>query len=216
MSIQTTGQKARVTQSIIAGQPPRTFVVDVVAVYGEVLRYTTDGVWFTDIRRGYFTDWEIIEPSPEALWQAADDALTERIERLPQEADSEPTPTEIGAAYPGTAHEPMVADMRRTLAATEVVNDLCGDYLRFNYVTRTHSTLVDSDYVTAQSITGIQRDLERLDTIIRNGWEAALLFAPTDSDILMAETVERARMLSAAIRETLRGLFGMAAEPSAR
>lgn len=58
--IATTGQKARISRSVIAGQPRSVSVVDVVSIDGDLLTYTTDGVWFSEARRSAITDWEVV------------------------------------------------------------------------------------------------------------------------------------------------------------
>lgn len=58
--IETTGQIARITRSIIAGQPRAVDVVQVVAIDGEVLTYTADGVWFSTVARSALADWELL------------------------------------------------------------------------------------------------------------------------------------------------------------
>lgn len=59
--IQTTGQTARITRSIIAGQPRMVDTVAVVSVDGDTLTYTADGVWFSTVTRSDITDWELVE-----------------------------------------------------------------------------------------------------------------------------------------------------------
>jgi len=67
MSFTTTGQKAIVRHAIIKGQPWSESIVDVVEIDGDRLRYTTDGIWFSDTTRSEYGDWELIETTPTKL-----------------------------------------------------------------------------------------------------------------------------------------------------
>jgi hypothetical protein len=58
----TTGQRARVANSIIAGQPRHEFDVDVIEIDGDLLTYTTDGVWMSTSRRSAISDWTLLGP----------------------------------------------------------------------------------------------------------------------------------------------------------
>lgn len=60
-TITVTGQKARVSRSIIAGQPRSVSIVEVVSIDGDVLTYTVDRVWFSTVNRDDLTDWELID-----------------------------------------------------------------------------------------------------------------------------------------------------------
>lgn len=59
--IETTGQTARITRSIIAGQPRTVDTVAVVSIDGDTLTYTADGVWFSTATRSAVVDWELVE-----------------------------------------------------------------------------------------------------------------------------------------------------------
>lgn len=59
--IETTGQTARITRSIIAGQPRTVDTVAVVSVEGDTLTYTVDGVWYSTVTRSDIADWELVE-----------------------------------------------------------------------------------------------------------------------------------------------------------
>lgn len=74
----TTGQRARVTTSIIEGQPAYEFEVDVISIEGDVLTYTTDGVWYSTARPSTFTSWALVgeKESPYAV------ELRERHDRI--------------------------------------------------------------------------------------------------------------------------------------
>lgn len=50
---------AIVSRSIIADQPRSVSRVVIVAIYGDTLTYTTDGVWMTNTRPSAFADWRI-------------------------------------------------------------------------------------------------------------------------------------------------------------
>lgn len=56
----TTGQRARVSNSIIAGQPRVEFEVDVISIEGDTLTYTQDGVWFSTATRSSISDWSLV------------------------------------------------------------------------------------------------------------------------------------------------------------
>jgi hypothetical protein len=62
-SIVRTGQRARISQSIIAGQPRATYEVWVVEIDGDTLTYTTDAnpSWFSTTTRSEISDWSLIE-----------------------------------------------------------------------------------------------------------------------------------------------------------
>ena len=61
--IETTGQLARITRSMIAGQPRGVDIVQVVSTDGDALTYTIDGVWFSTVTRSAWADWDIM-PMP--------------------------------------------------------------------------------------------------------------------------------------------------------
>lgn len=66
--LKTTGQRARISSSIIAGQPLYVREVDVIAIDGDTLTYTVDRVWFSTATRTRDDrlDWELIETASEA------------------------------------------------------------------------------------------------------------------------------------------------------
>lgn len=59
--IETTGQTARITRSIIAGQPRAVDTVAVVSIDGDTLTYTVDGVWLSTVTRSDIAGWELVE-----------------------------------------------------------------------------------------------------------------------------------------------------------
>lgn len=63
MAITRTGQKARITQSVIAGQPRAEYDVHVVKIDGDTLTYTTDAnpSWYSTTTRSELADWSLIE-----------------------------------------------------------------------------------------------------------------------------------------------------------
>lgn len=68
----TTGQRAVVRRSIIAGQPWSEAVVDVIAVDGDTLTYTTDGIWTSIVTDGPRSVWAlVVEPEVEAAARVA-------------------------------------------------------------------------------------------------------------------------------------------------
>jgi hypothetical protein len=102
MTITTTGQRAQITQSIIAGQPRAVSVVDVVGIDGDTLTYTTDGVWRSTATRSPHTDWEIVN-------------------------DFDPATIRVPREWEGfTAH---AKSLRFVVDAAETINNLCVDYL---------------------------------------------------------------------------------------
>lgn len=60
MALSTTGQRATVTRSIIAGEPRSTSTVDVISIDGDTLTYTVDGVWFSTVNRDALSDWQLV------------------------------------------------------------------------------------------------------------------------------------------------------------
>ena len=59
--------RARIHYTIIKGTTPRSRVVTVVAIEGDRLTYTDDGIWQSTITRDVGTGWALIEePAPEA------------------------------------------------------------------------------------------------------------------------------------------------------
>jgi hypothetical protein len=62
-AIKRTGQRARVEQSIVAGQPRAVYEVHVVEIDGDTLHYTTDAnpSWYSTATRSEFCDWSLIE-----------------------------------------------------------------------------------------------------------------------------------------------------------
>src|SRR5690349_413509 len=59
---------ATTSRSIIAGKPRSVGTVVVLAVQGDTLVYTTDGVWLSYATRNQWTDWalDVERPEPEA------------------------------------------------------------------------------------------------------------------------------------------------------
>ena len=59
--------RARIHYTIIKGTTPRSRVVAIVAIEGDRLTYTDDGIWQSTITRDAGTGWALIEaPAPEA------------------------------------------------------------------------------------------------------------------------------------------------------
>lgn len=63
LPIKHTGKRARVSSSVIAGQPRAEFEVWVVAIDGDRLEYTTDAApyWYSVARRSDICDWSLVE-----------------------------------------------------------------------------------------------------------------------------------------------------------
>ena len=62
--------RARIHYTIIKGTTPRSRVVTVVAIEGDRLTYTDDGIWQSTITRNAGTGWALIEelaPAPATL-----------------------------------------------------------------------------------------------------------------------------------------------------
>lgn len=82
-TIRTTGQRAIVRNSIIAGQPPAVFEVDVVTIDGDRLTYTTDGIWMSVAGMSPYSTWELIDPQAEFEAPEADPAEADPAEAEP-------------------------------------------------------------------------------------------------------------------------------------
>ena len=57
--------RARIHYTIIKGTTPRSRVVAIVAIEGDRLTYTDDGIWQSTITRGAGTGWALIEEPAE-------------------------------------------------------------------------------------------------------------------------------------------------------
>lgn len=62
----------RVRHSIIAGEPWSSFVSTVVAVDGDTVAYTSDGIWYSRATRDESLAWELIDTPPACEhWECA-------------------------------------------------------------------------------------------------------------------------------------------------
>lgn len=53
------GQQAIVSATVIEDAPQVTGTVRVIAIDGDTLYYTSDGVWYSTFTRGRFGDWKL-------------------------------------------------------------------------------------------------------------------------------------------------------------
>lgn len=134
--IVTTGQRAQVSLSIIAGQPRRMSVVEVVKIDGDRLTYKIDEFWTSSATRTRYVDWEIIDDTPPS------DANVIRVPREQAEL---------------TAH---AKSLQVVLDAVEVVDSYCVDYLD------ARTMKVDRDMLRLESLANLDRTLGELDEIV--------------------------------------------------
>lgn len=139
MTIQTTGQRARVAQSIIAGKPRAIGVVDVVEIDGDTLTYTTDGIWRQTATRSPYVDWEIV----------GDDAPT-----TPARSNILPRPS---------AESVLLTTLRYVVESAELVDSYCVDYIEAGGDT------IDRHYLASERVDHVRRTLAELDAVISRG-----------------------------------------------
>lgn len=99
-------------------------------------------------------------------------------------------------------HTATVAALRFIVEATETVDTYSTDYLiaeggAWNVL------VVDRDSLARERVGDVLRVLAELDAIVSGAWEWSLMEAVTPEARLRVDTVERARVLAAAIREAL-------------
>jgi hypothetical protein len=167
MEIQTTGQRARVSQSIIAGQPRAIYEVDVVEIDGDTLTYTTaaNPSWRQTARRTQYIDWEIVGEAPVAA------------QPLPRPA----------------AETALLHVLRYVVDSAELVDSYCVDYTEPG---GTGTGPIDLRYLASEKIDHVRRTLAELDAVIQRG-QTGIVGDPIARDIQVTTVRRAASLASA-------------------
>lgn len=105
-------------------------------------------------------------------------------------------PTIVPALADQEQRAARLSALRFILDSAETVDESCVNYLN-------PDGTVDAEQIAVNSVSNIVRDLGELDAIVASLWEYPLMEAVTAEARIAVETVERARALAHAIRETL-------------
>lgn len=108
-------------------------------------------------------------------------------------------PTIVPALADQKQRAARLSALRLILDSAETVDESCVNYLN-------PDGTVDREQIEINPVSNIVRDLGELDAIVASLWEYPLMEAVTAEEKICVETVERARALAHAIRETLAAL----------